>query len=390
MARPTEGGARWLLAARAACGLALVAAATACSALPWPQREHAAGGALGEEGLLDLRGVVHVHTRDSHDSPGDIGDVAEAARATGVDWVALTEHARPGGPPARGQVRGVIILPGFELRAGGGSLLALGLGVLPPDRRDLAAVVRATHAAGGVALLGHIETSRLMEPAAYAELGVDGIELVNLHAAAQRAGFLELLVGNLLLPPWLSVRPLLRHPAQNLVLWQRLPEARSIVGGVDAHARVRLLGPVGGTLDSYRRAFALLTTHVLARERSPEAILSALRHGQSYVAYEGLGRVDAFRFSPSGSSFQLRAPAEARLVLSCDGRPVAEAQAAAADLPIPPDAVSCHAEAWLGNRLWIVTSRRAARSALHPATARSRVPLRPWFERAVSPGNAPS
>src|SRR5262245_448516 len=81
--------------------LVLAALASACSTLPWPQPDPAADGALDEDGLLDLRGVVHVHTRDSHDSPGDVGELVEAARAAGVSWVALTEHARPGGPPAR-------------------------------------------------------------------------------------------------------------------------------------------------------------------------------------------------------------------------------------------------------------------------------------------------
>ena len=54
--------------------------------------------------------------------------------------------------------------------------------------------------------------------------------------------------------------------------------------------------------------FPLLTTHVLARDASAASILEALRSGRSYVALEGLGRVDAFRFEPTGGGFLLEAP----------------------------------------------------------------------------------
>jgi len=134
-------------------------------------------------------------------------------------------------------------------------------------------------------------------------------------------------------------------------------DGRAIVGGVDAHAKFRALGPLGGTLDRYRDLFRLLTTHVLVRERTAPAILEALREGRSYVAFEGLAAVDRFEASREADGVRLRAPREARLVLVCAGVVAGEALAAEALLPAPANTDRCHAEAWLGDRLWIVTSR---------------------------------
>jgi hypothetical protein len=78
--------------------------------------------------------------------------------------VALTEHTQPGRLGPTGEFDGVHVIPGFEASAAGGSLLALGVGEPPPRGADPAELVRWTHAAGGVAYVGHFERSRLAEP----------------------------------------------------------------------------------------------------------------------------------------------------------------------------------------------------------------------------------
>ena len=92
------------------------------------------------------------------------------------------------------------------------------------------------------------------------------------------------------------------------------------------------------------------------REASAAAVLEALRVGRSYVALEGLGRVDAFRFEATRTGYRLEAPQEARLSLLCDGAVVASAKAQSALLAPPAGARSCRAEARLDDRLWILTS----------------------------------
>jgi hypothetical protein len=328
-----------------------------CAVIPWPQGPRAPYAEPSPEGWLDLRGVVHVHTRGSHDSPGTISEVVAAARSAGLSWVAITEHTKPGVLGAHGLIDGVTVLPGFEASATGGSLLALGITERPPATKDPAALVRFVREAGGVAVVGHFERSRLAEPEAWAEAAPDAVELVNLHANSEQAR------GSLawrapLLPTTSALRTLLRLRDSNLERWERLPGPPPIVGAVDAHAKFRLLGPFGGTVDRYRDVFRLLTTHVLARDASAPAILDALRAGRSYLAFEGLAVVDAFRFEPAAGGFLLAAPREARLALVCDGVRAREAEAQRAVLAPPAGARRCRAEAFLGSRPWVLTSYR--------------------------------
>jgi hypothetical protein len=337
-------------------GLALLVQ-SGCATIPWP-RPALPGGALRvAPDLLDLRGVVHVHTRASHDSPGTVEEVARGARHAGVAWVAFTVHARPGVAPPRGRVDGVTFIPGFEIRAGGGSILALGITEVLPRSARPADVVRGIHEAGGLAFVAHVERSRLVDPDAYGELSADGIELANLHAVANQR-WARLAFRSLLLPGSVALRSLVATPTANLALWDRLP-ARSIVGAVDAHAKYRLLGSLGGNVDRYRDVFRLLTTHVLTPDAQVSSILEALREGRSYVAFEALGNVDGFRFEADEGRYRVETPRDARLALVCDGREVDTARAARALLRPPAGAQRCRAEAWLGERLWVVTSYHA-------------------------------
>jgi hypothetical protein len=329
-----------------------------CAAIPWPYTGWPRAEAPDAAGWLDLRGAVHVHTRASHDSPGTIEAVVAAARATGIAWVALSEHTRPGRQGPWGEIDGVTVLPGYEASAAGASLLALGVAEPPPKTKDPAALVRYARDGGGVAFVGHFEHSRLGEPAAWAAAGADGIELVNLHAnSALRRASLGWRVP--LLPGALALRSLAFVPAENLARWEALPGPPPIVGAVDAHAKFRLLGALGGTVDRYRDVFRLVTTHVLARDASAPSILDALRSGRSYVALEALGRVDAFRFEQTPAGFEVEAPEKARLVLVCDGRIAATKKAQRALLVPPPGAQRCRAEARQGERIWVLTSPRA-------------------------------
>ena len=330
--------------------------ALACAALPWPSGYERRAGSVDSGEFIDLRGVVHVHTRVSHDSKGDVGELVDAAHGAGLAFVALTEHPyRARLRPARGVVENVILIPGWELRAAGASILALGIDSrrgLPREPKALVAEIRRR---GGVAFVGHLEESQLADPALYSDAAPDGIEIANLHATAVEVSG-RLALGELLLPAPCALRSLLRAPTENLERYAHLPNARALVGGVDAHAKFRVLGPLGGTLDRYRDVFRLLTTHVLARERSAAGVLDALRAGRSYVAFEGLAAVAHFGAARTSDGFEVRAPQLARLDLVCAGAVVDSTLAAEAVLRAPPDAERCHVEAWLGSRLWVVTS----------------------------------
>lgn len=341
-------------------GLSLLLAAvalSACAALPWPSGPTRITNVLDADGWIDLRGVVHVHTRVSHDSLGSIGEIVDAAHGAGVAWVAFSEHTRNArlAPPS-GEIEGVILIPGWEIGVLGGSVLALGIADSTRLPRAPRALVQAIHARGGAAFVGHLERSSLADPVRFGAAAPDGIEIANLHATALEIP-VRLVLAELLLPAPLALRSLLRTPRENLERWGNLPGARAVVGGVDAHAKFRALGSLGGTFDRYRDTFRLLTTHVIVRERSAADILAALRAGRSYVAFEGLAPVDRFEVSREGSSVRVRAPRRARLALVCHGAVVSEAEALETVLEAGDNTSRCHVEAWLGERLWVVTSR---------------------------------
>ncbi len=342
-----------------ALGALMLVLASGCAALPWPQGARPGGATVLANGRLDLRGVVHVHTRASHDAEGSLQELVRGARDAGVAWVALTEHTRPGGPPASGSMDGVLLIPGFELRAWGGSLLALGIEARPESYRDPAAATREIHAAGGLAFVAHLDTSQVSVEE-WTAAAPDGLEIGNLHAAAHESGSFRLGLAGTLLPGPLALRGLLRTPRAALARWEELP-GDAIVSGTDAHAKFRVLGRLG-TVDTYGRLFRLITTHVVARDASRAAILEALRAGESYVAFEGRARVDHFGFELAEGHAELSAPRPARLTLVCDGTRLELGIASRARSAVPSGAARCRAEAWLGDELWIVTSYRRLRA----------------------------
>ncbi len=341
-------------------------AASGCAALPWSALQAPLPGPTPPgtpSALLDLRGALHVHTADSHDSPGTLAEVIAGARAAGLDWVAFSEHTRGGeGAASPGEASSPmdgkpLRIPGWEIRAEGGSILAIGVRERPPRFADGAAAARWVHERGGLAFVGHAERSRLMDPERYAAAGLDGVELVNLHARAEERP-LALAAGLLLGPASRALRGLLEIPPRNLERWEALPGPPPIAAGVDAHAKFRLLVR-WGTLDRYRDLFRTATTHVQASAATEAAVLEALRAGRSYLAFEGLAPVDRFEIVPVGRAIELRAPRRARLVLVCDGVESGFQWAAVARLRPPPGARRCRGEAWLGERLWILSSYRS-------------------------------
>lgn len=141
-------------------------------------------------------GDPHVHSSlsDGRLTPGELGVVA-AAR--GLDFLALTDHARRGRNPrpaveaplawAGGQTTGVCLLRGQELSAGGRvHLLLLGLPQPLPRLRleRLGTLAGEVHAAGGVVILAHPWQAMAKSPESlpfldrgFAEGHLDGLEV---------------------------------------------------------------------------------------------------------------------------------------------------------------------------------------------------------------------
>lgn len=305
---------RLSLAARLLVTLAVAAASPGCLLLPTlggppPPLEAPAPAPRGldREGppLLDLRGVIHCHSEQSHDSPGTLERIAVAARETGVRFVFMTDHFSPQGvnEGARGVVGGVLFAAGAELSRDKGSLLAVAVGDASDPRpgatpvrafaRTTTAAIEEIRAAGGLSFVGHAEEFQGWASAK----GVDGIEVVNLHAAAKRAPW-WLHGAGLVLPPGAYFRRVAEPDPEVLARWDALSLARRTpgFGGCDAHASIRVFGPLGGTIGDYPECFRAVTTHLLATSCTARALCDALREGRGYVAFEIGGDATGFAF----------------------------------------------------------------------------------------------
>lgn len=241
--------------------------------------------------LRDFRGIIHCHSRFSHDSQGTYGEILAAAKAASVDFVIMTDHPPKGdrGAPLREGWRGirdgVLFIQGAEYA--GDNLLALGIrepaaGDTPGEK------IASIRAQGGVAIVSHPE--EVTDWASY--LAADGMEIYNVHAAfkrkAKEPGFMIRAIKAARESPDTAFRLLQELDPAILAKWDEINETRRFVGiaGNDSHQNVRI-----GTLqlDPYERAFRFVSTHVLAAELSEGAILEGIRAGRCYVAFDGMG-----------------------------------------------------------------------------------------------------
>ena len=237
--------------------------------------------------LRDFRGIIHCHSKYSHDSKGTYEEILEAAKLAKVDFICMTDHppAADKGLPLRegwtGIHDGVLFIQGAEY-----SDQILGLGLREPiSGKDRRGTIKAIHEQGGVAIACHPE--QIDDWDAYEE--ADGMEIYNVHATLKRKfsekGFLQQAARALKEDPEHSFQLLQELDPAVLKKWDEINGRRPFTGiaGNDSHQNVR---PFGLQLDPYPRAFKFVSTHVLAEELTQEAVLGSLKAGRAYVDFE--------------------------------------------------------------------------------------------------------
>lgn len=332
--------------------LALLAAGAVRVALQAPL---AVSGPAPDDGLLRVPGVVHVHTTFS-DGGGLPAEVARAAKAAGLGFVAISDHNNLDAGPVAGYHDGVLVLVGTEISTTAGHVLGLGLGARPVfrfsgDARDAFDDIRHL---GGRAFLAH-PTNRRAEFlwTDWEAAGDWGIELLNGDSQWRAAGLLRLARTGLLyaLNPRHALLGTIGEPEEALRRWDAALARRDVAGitGADAHSRVPLTRKRGVRFPSYEALFGLARNVVLleaplAGDATADGarIVEALAAGRAYVALEALAPADGFFFDARGggrrfsmgetaaptSDLRLRAggrlPEGTRLRLVKDGQPIAE------------------------------------------------------------------
>lgn len=197
-----------------------------------------------------LRGNVHAHTTltDGHYVPNDL--IAEYERR-GYDFLAVSEHDRLVDPEEHRADTPLVFLPAVEVTANGPHLLHLDATTAVEPRPDRGAVLDEIGELGGMAVLAHPNWEADFEhwpQAALDRLDYGGIEIYN--------GNIDRCAG----------------AASATDRWDRLLSAGRVVWGFgtdDTH----LPTDVGNAW-----------TTVRVEDRTPGAILEALRAGRSYVS----------------------------------------------------------------------------------------------------------
>jgi hypothetical protein len=262
----------------------------------------------GLEGYKDLRGVIHVHSYLSHDSQGTPEEIVRAAQQAELHFIAMTDHDTPSifKEGMQGWYEDILVIRGMEMIKGCqgaadrcASLLGIGLKNYF-DHRFLTfqQVLDEVHRQGGLAFVAH--------PRGWQDWsleGVDGVEIYDvLDDVMDRKWkfpkfFFDILYSYRKYPDeiFMSIQD---YPAWHLKKWDQVSQSRKVVGiaGNDAHQNVRVMGR---QLDSYPLSFRFVDTHVLAPEFNEASILSALRAGHAYVAFDLLSDATGFLFTVS-------------------------------------------------------------------------------------------
>lgn len=300
-------------------------------------------------GWTEYRGILHSHSKISHDSEVPPEEILKAMQTAGLDFICLSDHAVKGRADFDWQWRGLhegrLFIPGFELKDG---MMPFGVrpGVVLEEATPDPALARQIQTNGGVLFYAHSE-----EPRNWDEPTLTGMEIYNIHSDLKRrpggvGAMLPEILVNLNRHPESLYRSLFMRPTDFLQHWDELNRTRHLTGiaGNDCHQNVGLRGfcTVSNTLhiedtsprtvaevrlgwftrplarlafgplepgrrlfhvqlDPYARSAHFVNTHVLASELGEAAILDSLRAGRVFVGFDMLADARGFRWRAVGN-----------------------------------------------------------------------------------------
>ena len=261
-------------------------------------------------GALEWVGAIHVHTVAS-DGGGTLDEVAAAARATGLDFLTITDH-NVWPMDASTYLDGRLMVLGEEARVPSGHILVIG-GDDPRERRARRAEAEdrgsplgsSVPAGGGLRIVAHPEGPgepwQDWDPA-----GFDALEIWNWDTELRDDGLDDWPKALLLLPaePVAAMLQLVDRPTATLARWDRLLALGHRVPGVcsvDAHANVPVTDELALPFPAYRDLFSLARQHVILgapptgdAENDAALVTEALRSGRSFCALDGFADASGF------------------------------------------------------------------------------------------------
>ena len=313
-----------------------------------------------QTGWSEYRGILHSHSKLSHDSEVPFEEILGALKTDKLDFICLSDHPIQGRADFSLQWRGIhsgkLFVPGFEMKDG---IMPFGVasGIVLSNQTDSAILARQIAENGGLLFYAHPE-----EPRDWDCPELVGMEIYNIHTDFKRrsAGLAsmvpELLVNQRRYPEQVF-RTVFVRPVEFLCRWDALNLRRHITGiaGNDCHQNVGVraiytsadtirvedtspktlkefklnwctrtlarlfLGPLTPNrvlfhvqLDPYERSARFVNTHVLAHALAEPAILDGLRAGRVFVGFDMVADSSSFRwFAADGTNYTVMGEAAA-------------------------------------------------------------------------------
>ncbi len=337
-------------------------------------------------GWNEYRGILHSHSKYSHDSEVPFEEILRVLKAARLDFICLSDHCVEGRADFDLQWRGLhdgkLFIPGFEMKDG---FMPFGVapGVVLSNRTDSVILARQIAENGGLLFYAHSE-----EPRDWDRPELVGMEIYNIHTDFKRSSTrLRGMVPDLLVNqgryPEHVFRTVFFRPVDFLCRWDELNRSRHITGiaANDCHQNVGVRGfytpsdsirvedtsprtlkefklnwftrPLARLffgplepgrklfhlqLDPYERSARFVNTHVLARELTEPAILDSLRAGRVFIGFDMIADSSSFRwFAADGAAravmgetvatskelhLHAKSPLPCRFTILRDGTPV--------------------------------------------------------------------
>lgn len=357
------------------------------------------------DGLTELKGVVHVHSFLGGHSSGNFADIIAAAQSNQLDFVVMTEHSSKDFNTAEMTLKGKhgrgLFINGNEVSSANGDRLLL----LPGDEQTGSDSQRSTQEilsrrTSGLAFVAYPQEFKSWEATGYT-----GIEVYNVYTNAREINPLVMFFDGLWsyrsYPDLLFVN-FYRRPAESLTKWDELISQRGqrlvATAGNDAHSNVgiSLNDSTGKTmlgikLDPYERSFRLVRLHVLTEDLSvlngqlafpsldDKRLLDAIAAGHCFIGFDLFGDTTGFRFTARDAdenkimgdeikledqvSLNVSVPVAARVQLLKDGVPIQDASGVKRMDFVAKEKGSYRVEVYLpqlpkpaGNHPWIISN----------------------------------
>ncbi|HEV7473104.1 MAG TPA: hypothetical protein VGN90_03580 [Pyrinomonadaceae bacterium] len=319
------------------------------------------------DGLVERKGVMHVHSFLGGHSNGGFEEIIAAAQTNQLDFVVMTEHPSKHFNTAdmtlHGEHGGVVFINGNEVSTTNGDRLLL----IPGDTetgfdRQWSTAQVLERPPWGIALVAYPQDFKSWNVA-----GFQGVEVYNVYTNARQINPVVMFFDGLWSYrsyPDLLFANFYRRPAENLKRWDEQIDQKDrrliATAGNDAHANVGIslndsTGKIllGVKLDPYERSFRLVRLHVLTEDLSrlngqstfpsfnEEILLRAISEGHCFIGFDLFGDTTGFRFAAHAGnenkimgeeiklvdqvSLNVSVPLPARIVLLRNGVQIQEA-----------------------------------------------------------------